>query len=155
MNKLITSLSTKLTLPTFVVGVLFLLGVSLLSSHQSERSIERESFAIANNVQNTLIISSGTNAQTDNLQKTLKALTDLNNISRLLIINKDNEMVVADNIPKNIGKHASESLSPTLLNVYQRYQSSDSKQGYEITDDGFYHFEHIKLVNTQESRLQN
>ena len=133
---------------------LFCFGVALLFFYQTEHSIERESHAVAHNTQNTLIIASGTGAHEEYLQRAVEALSELNDITRLVVIEKDKEIIAADNHRQNIGKNVEGTLSPKLSHIFQNYSAANEMQSHQITDEGFVHIEQVTLINPKESHLE-
>ncbi|KZY37252.1 MULTISPECIES: hypothetical protein [unclassified Oleiphilus] len=115
MNKLTTSLSFKLAIPSILIGTIFLLSVSLLFSYHAERTLERESNIIAQHIQDTLLIANETNANTANLRRIVKALTARNDMTRLLPVEQASGIISADSQEENIGQNVHNSLDNAQL----------------------------------------
>ena len=154
MTKLKSSLSIKLTLPTFVVGVLILLGVSLLISYQSERSAERESLGIAKNVVDTLATTTEIASQKVDLPRLLNAVAARNTIEQLILIDDENQTIVATNRANNQVESIENFLDAHLLRVYQRASKAHKTPYHEKTAQGFVHLQRIKLLDLQAKQLR-
>jgi hypothetical protein len=154
MTKLKSSLSIKLTLPTFVVGALILLGVSLLISYQSERSAERESLGIAKNVVDTLTTTTEIASQKVDLPRLLNAVAARNTIEHLILIDDENQTIVATNRTNNQVESIENFLNANLFRLYQLASKANKTHFHEKTARGFVHLQRIKLLDLEAKQLR-
>ena len=154
IHTLRSSLPFKLILPIISVGLLLLLALSLVFIYQTDKSIDQQSQAVAENISDTLVIAVEADAAPENLRRVVSSLAARNNILRLLIIENATNRIVADNQYANIGLTLEQGLTTQDYQTYTKELNSKLSSDSYIHKNTFYHLSRINLVNPEVNRVR-
>jgi len=154
IHTLRSSLPFKLILPIISVGLLLLLALSLVFIYQTDKTIDQQSQAIAENISDTLAIAVEADAAPGNLRRVVSSLAARNNILRLLIIENSVNRIIADNQYANIGLTLKQGLTTQDYQTYTKILNNQLSSDSYIHENTSYHLSQISLVNPEINRVR-
>jgi len=155
IKKANSSLTLKLTLPIIGVGLMLFIALVATYQYQANKTLISQFQVITQNVSNSLIIATETNAKPENLFRVVGALAARNKILRFVVIEQFKSLIVADNHHQNIGLSAKNGLNATDYSFYnQLIKNTIDEKPYLIKDNIYYNLTPVYMINPNVNRLR-
>lgn len=109
---------------------------------------------LAETITDNLIITAQTNFKSSNLKRITNVLAAKNNVSRIILIEEENQQIIVDNHNANIGKTLEEGLPEKDKEIYRALDSQYQLVSSTFSENNFYYLHKTQLINSGFNKLR-
>ena len=131
-----------------------LIGYFTLFSYLSRAIVDQQVEAQAKRIALTLVIAIESDAQQSNARRVLSAIAADNNIVKLSLIRKRDEIVVADNQQENFGQNIQNILTKQNAAIFEKLVSKPGVDRIHSQDQYFYYLTQVELIDPDVNRAR-
>ena len=146
-------IALKLHIPIVFLGLFLFVFLYFAYVYQTKSINHFQLKQLAETITDNLIISAQTNFKLSNLKRITNSLAAKNNVNRIILIEGENQKIIADNHNPNIGKAIQLGLSDREKEIYQTLNSEYQLLSYKFSENNFYYLHKTQLINSDFNRL--